>query len=90
MKKQNNKLKIKRVAFNPKDEKLPTIQVLAERPVKCVELDLDMSEETFAVLVQAGWETIQKDKKALANYAIVEALKEFVKQEEQKNARHIA
>jgi hypothetical protein len=86
MKKQNNKLEVKRVPFIPNGKKLPVIQILAEREIKMVELDLDIQDETYAVLVQAGWETIQKDKRALASYAFAEALKEFVKQEEKNNA----
>lgn len=86
MKKQNSKLKINRVPSNPKDKKLPAIKILAERTVEMVELDLDIDDEVHAVLVQAGWETIQKDKQALASYAFVEALKEFVKREEKNNA----
>ncbi len=86
MKKQNSKLKINRVPSNPKDERLPKIKILAERTVEMVELDLDIDDKVHAVLAQAGWETIQKDKQALASYAFVEALKEFVKREEKNNA----
>ena len=86
MKKQNSKLKINRVPYNPKDKKLPEIKILAERKVEMVELDLDIDDRVHAVLVQAGWETIQKDKQALASYAFAEALKEFVKREEKNNA----
>lgn len=80
----------KRVPFNPQIKNLPQIKLLAERNVNMVEIDLDMDDETYAVLAQAGWEAIQHDKPALANYAIVEALKEFVKSEKEKDARHIA
>jgi len=86
MKKRNSKLKINRVPSNPKDEELPKITILAERTVEMVELDLDIDDEAHAVLAQAGWETIQKDKQALASYAFVEALKEFVEREEKNNA----
>jgi len=86
MKKRNSKLKINRVPSNPKDEELPKITILAERTVEMVELDLDIDDKAHAVLAQAGWETIQKDKQALASYAFVEALKEFVEREEKNNA----
>ena len=68
----------------------PAIRILAERNISSKELDLDMDPETYAVLAQAGWETIQKDKDALVNYAIVKAMEDLVQSEKEKNARHIA
>lgn len=58
--------------------KVGDIKILSERNVRYVELDLDMDDDTLDKLAQAGWETIQKDKHALANYAFVKALEEFV------------
>jgi len=66
------------------------IKILAERNISSTELDLDMDAETYAVLAQAGWETIQKDKDALVSYAIMKALEDLVRSEKEKNARHIA
>ena len=68
----------------------PAIKILAERDVFSKELDLDIDPETYAVLAQAGWETIQKDKDALVNYAITNALEDLVRSEKEKDARHIA
>ena len=68
----------------------PAIKILAERDISSKELDLDMDDETYAVLAQAGWETIQKDKDALVTYAITKALEDLVRSEKEKDARHIA
>jgi hypothetical protein len=68
----------------------PAIKILAERNIFSKELDLDIDPETYAVLAQAGWETIQKDKDALVNYAIVKAMEDLVQSEKEKDARHIA
>jgi hypothetical protein len=68
----------------------PAIKILAERDISSKELDLDIDPETYAVLAQAGWETIQKDKDALVNYAITKALEDLVRSEKEKDARHIA
>jgi hypothetical protein len=83
-------LSAKRVPLSPKIGKLPAIKIMAERKVDYVELDLDVDDEAVAVLAQAGLEAIQKDKEALVNYAIVKALQDLVKNEKEKNARHIA
>ena len=69
---------------------LPAIKILAERKVDYVELDLDVDEETVAMLAEDGLETIRNDKEALVNYAINRALKDLVENEKRKDARHIA
>jgi hypothetical protein len=68
----------------------PAIRVVEERPIWSTELFVDIDPETYAVLAQAGWETIQKDKDALVSYAIMKALEDLVRSEKEKNARHIA
>jgi hypothetical protein len=68
----------------------PAIKILAERNISSTELSVDIDPETYAVLAQAGWETIQKDKDALVNYAIVKAIEDLVQSEKEKDARHIA
>ena len=83
-------LSAKRVPLSPKIGKLPAIKIVAERKVDYVELDLDVDDEAVAVLAQAGLETIRNDKEALVNYAIVKALKDLIKNEKEKDARHIA
>lgn len=83
-------LSAKRVPLSPKIGKLPAIKIIAERKVDYVELDLDVDDEAVAVLAKAGLETIRNDKEALVNYAIVKALKDLIKNEKEKNARHIA
>ena len=55
-----------------------------------VELDLDVDDEAVAVLAQAGLETIRNDKEALVSYAINKALTDLIKNEKEKNARHVA
>jgi hypothetical protein len=90
MKKQKSILSAKRVPLSPKIGKLPAIKIMAERKVDYVELDLDVDDEAVAVLAKAGLETIRNDKEALVNYAIVKALQDLVKNEKEKNARHIA
>jgi hypothetical protein len=83
-------LSAKRVPLSPKIGKLPAIKIMAERKVDYVELDLDVDDEAVAVLAQAGLETIQNDKEALVSYAINKALRDLIKNEKEKDARHIA
>jgi len=90
MKKQKSILSAKRVPLSPEVGKLPAIKIVAERKVEMVELDLDVDDKAVAVLAQAGLETIRNDKEALVSYATSRALKDLVKNEKEKNARHIA
>ena len=90
MKKQKSILSAKRVPLSPQIGELPAIKILAERKVDYVELDLDVDEETVAMLAEAGLETIRNDKEALVNYAINRALKDLIENEKKKDARHIA
>jgi hypothetical protein len=90
MKKQKSILSAKRVPLSPEIGKLPVIKIMAERKVEYVELDLDVEDEAVAVLAKAGLETIRNDKEALVSYAITKALTDLVKNEKEKDARHIA
>ena len=90
MKKQHKLLSAERVPFSPEVGKLPSIKIVAERKVDYVELDLDVDDKAMAVLAEAGWEAIRKDRDALVSYAITKALTDLVKNEKEKNARHIA
>jgi hypothetical protein len=90
MKKQKSILSAKRVPLSPEIGKLPAIKIIAERKVDYVELDLDVDDEAVAVLAKAGLETIRNDKEALVSYAINRALKDLIKNEKEKDARHIA
>jgi len=90
MKKQKSILSAKRVPLSPKIGKLPAIKIVAERKVDYVELDLDVEDGAMAILAEAGWEAIRKDKEALVSYAITKALTDLVKNEKEKDARHIA
>lgn len=83
-------LSAKRVPLSPELRKIPAVKVLWDKPVDCVELGFDIEDEAMAVLAQAGLEAIQKDKEALVSYAITEALKDLVRSEKEKDARHIA
>jgi len=90
MKKNKPILSAKRVPLSPEIGKLPAIKIVAERKVDYVELDLDVDDKAVAVLAQAGLETIRNDKEALVSYAINRALKDLIKNEKEKDARHIA
>jgi hypothetical protein len=90
MKKNKPILSAQRVPLSPKIGKLPAIKIVTERKVDYVELDLDVDDQALAVLAQAGWETIQKDKDALVSYAITKALEDLVRLQKEKDARHIA
>ena len=90
MKKNKPILSAKRVPLSPQIGKLPAIKIVAERKVDYVELDLDVEDEAVAVLAKAGLETIRNDKEALVSYAINRALKDLIKNEKEKDARHIA
>jgi hypothetical protein len=90
MKKQNKVLSAKRVPLSPEIGGLPFIKIVGERKVDYVELDLDVEDGAMAVLAEAGWEAIRKDRDALVSYAITKALTDLVKNEKEKDARHIA
>ena len=90
MKKNKPILSAKRVPLSPEIGRLPAIKIVAERKVDYVQLDLDVDDEAMAVLAEAGWEAIQKDRDALVSYAITKALTDLVKNEKEKDARHIA
>ena len=66
MKKQNKVLSAKRVPLSPEIGGLPFIKIVGERKVDYVELDLDVEDGAMAVLAEAGWEAIRKDRDALA------------------------
>lgn len=55
-----------------------TIRIVAEKKVDMVELTLDMDDEVFEALAEAGRIEIQNDPNALANYAVSKGLEEFV------------
>ena len=88
MKKQHKLLSAKRVPFSPEVGKLPSIKIVAERKVDYVELDLDVDDKAMAVLAEAGWEAIRKDRDALVSYAITKALTDLVKNEKEKKVVH--
>jgi hypothetical protein len=90
MKKKEKILSAKRVPLSPEIGGLPFIKIVGERKVDYVELDLDVEDGAMAVLAEAGWEAIQKDRDALVSYAITKALTDLVKNEKEKDARHIA
>ena len=64
-----------------KDSKknLPVIQILAERKIAMVELDVDMDSEAKKVLITIGKENILKDEKAIISYGFAHALKHGLK-----------
>ena len=90
MKKKEKILSAKRVPLSPEIGGLPSIKIVGERKVDYVELDLDVEDGAMAVLAEAGWEAIRKDRDALVSYAITKALTDLVKNEKEKDARHIA
>ena len=90
MKKNKHIISAERVPLSPGLAKLPSVRITAERKVDYVELDLDIDDEAVAVLAEAGWEAIRKDREALVGYAITKALTDLVKNEKEKDARHIA
>jgi len=59
--------------------KLGQIEILAERKIKMVELDIDVDNKTLDKLAKIGLRLIKKDKQALFNYAFVVALKNTIK-----------
>lgn len=87
MRRRKKFLAKERVPLPPVEQ---AVKILAERNISSTELDLDVDQETYAVLAQAGWETIQKDKDALVSYAITKALEDLVRSQKEKDARHIA
>jgi len=89
-KKEEIKRAIKRVQMGKKartatdkskDSKknLPVIQILAERKIAMVELDVDMDSEAKKVLITIGKENILKDEKAIISYGFAHALKNGLK-----------
>ena len=60
-------------------EKLGKIEILAERKVNMVELDVDVDDKTVDKVAAIGLRLIRKDKSALFNYAFVKALENATK-----------
>lgn len=58
------------------------LKILAERDVKYVELDIDMSEKLRKQLIEYGLREIVTDEDALVNYAFIKALENGIKHAE--------
>lgn len=57
----------------PKDDF--KIDILAERDIKYVELDIEMNDKTEQMLVDYALKNIFSDRQALINWAFMDALK---------------
>ena len=62
---------------------LPIIRIAAEREIPYVEWDLEMEDDTYAMLVKWGKESVSDDD--YVNIAVREGLKAFVDSKEQKS-----
>lgn len=75
------------------EDKENSIKILAERDVKYVELDIDMSDDTSEMLLDYARKNIMNDEKALINWAFIDALqkglKEMAKNTEEKSADNV-
>lgn len=60
---------------------LPKITILAERPLKYVEMDLDVPDEVLDEVAAYGMKLIKSDKQALFNYAFLKMLEELCEKE---------
>ena len=63
------------------------INILAERDIKYVELDIDMGENVHNMLLQYAKENIMNDEKALINWAFINAIENGIKQIEKNEKR---
>jgi hypothetical protein len=61
---------------------LPTIRILAEREISYVEWDLEMEDDTYAMLVKWGKEGATDED--FVNIAVREGLKAFVESKEEE------
>lgn len=75
------------------EDKENSIKILAERDVKYVELDIDMSDDTSEMLLDYARKNIMNDEKALINWAFIDALqkglKEMTKNTEEKSTDNV-
>jgi len=67
--------------MEPKD--LPIIRIAAEREIPYVEWDLEMEDDTYAMLAKWGKEAASDDD--YVNIAVREGLKSFVDSKEKKS-----
>ncbi len=72
-----------RYAMEKKIEDLPSIRIAAEREIPYVEWDLQMEDDTYAMLAKWGKEDATDDD--YVNIAIREGLKAFVESKEDKS-----
>ena len=59
---------------------LPKLKILAQRPLKYVEMDLDVPDEVLDEIAAYGMKLIKGDKQALFNYAFTKMLEELCKE----------
>tara|TARA_Y100000310_G_scaffold332892_2_gene409367 strand:- start:2532 stop:2732 length:201 start_codon:yes stop_codon:yes gene_type:complete len=59
-----------------KEEKpeLPSIRIVSETPIKCVEIGLDMDDGVFETLMEFGKREIVKDEQTLFEYGFRKAM----------------
>lgn len=67
--------------MEPKD--LPIIRIAAEREIPYVEWDLEMEDDTYAMLAKWGKEAASDDD--YVNIAVREGLKAFIKSKEEES-----
>lgn len=70
-------------AMEKKIKDLPSIRILDEREIDYVELDLEMEDDTYAMLAKWGKEAATDDD--YVNIAIREGLKAFVESKEERS-----
>jgi len=62
-----------------KKKELPTIQILSERTVPYVELEIKCDKKIQEELIEYGRKMILQDRDELLNYGFVRSLKEGIK-----------
>ena len=58
--------------------KLGKLEIVAERKVKMVELDVNADDKTIDTMAKIGLRMIKKDRAALFNYAFVKAIEHTI------------
>lgn len=82
MKSKNKKISTKNKSKKPLDPN--RINILSEKEVSYVDLEVDMGENVYKNLLEYGRNNILKDEKALINWAFITAIENGLKEIEKK------
>ena len=68
-----------------KSKKVGQIEIIAERPIKYVEMDLEIDDKVKNSMLVFAKANILKDENALLNWAFITALRNGIKKSQEAN-----